>query len=382
MDASSLYNEEIAARFDREQDDLDSLCADRELVTREIFAPNDWYGMASVLKAYAGRSQAQPLKVLLPHGVFFNDHHVAEFELNCGLPAAFVYERQRVDLYARHGLVSIPAAASFCYANRLVGPSAQQSGALYFPVHSTHWLTVSTDWETLADDALALQSDECPLSVVVYWRDLLLGHHQAFVDRGLPVVSAGHMYDRRFLLRLAHLLQSCERVYTNGLGSHVYYATHVGRPVRIIERSYEIHADEVSRKRDMQTLSDERAQAMQQTRAAFSVDTSVVTEQQRAIVDALLSPSELLESEDLSDVLRWAERVDRFGAAATVVMPAPDGVARHAGSPGIIPSAARRSIQGFMKGCERAVRHAIERGIHAARRVFPVLNRVRRPGRK
>ena len=37
-----------------EQNDLDHLCSDRPLMSREIFAGNAYYGMDLILKRYAG----------------------------------------------------------------------------------------------------------------------------------------------------------------------------------------------------------------------------------------------------------------------------------------------------------------------------------------
>src|SRR5690349_4329901 len=51
------------------QQDLDALCADRPFDPVELFRPNAYYGLARILKAYAGVREDRPLKIALPHGV-------------------------------------------------------------------------------------------------------------------------------------------------------------------------------------------------------------------------------------------------------------------------------------------------------------------------
>ncbi|NJL55955.1 hypothetical protein HC928_12750 [bacterium] len=51
-----------------QQQDLDSLCADRTLATNEIFTPNAYYGFDRVVKTYIGLPDDHVLKFVMPHG--------------------------------------------------------------------------------------------------------------------------------------------------------------------------------------------------------------------------------------------------------------------------------------------------------------------------
>ncbi|MHB9002825.1 MAG: hypothetical protein ACYC6C_02005 [Coriobacteriia bacterium] len=349
VDASTL------ARFEAEQEDLDTLCADRELESDAIFTPDDWYGMAAVLKDYAGMPQNRSLKALVPHGVYFNDHHVIEYERQADLPVVLGYEQYRLPLYAVNGVVAIPFASPFCYANRLVHYTGSRRGTLYFPAHSTHWLTVETDWEALTDTAAALGSVDDPVSVVIYWRDYLLGHHVPFVKRGLRIVSAGHMFDQDFLLRLAYLLQTHSRAVTNALGGHVYYAAHAGCATRIIHQDYRVGGDTQALERDVPGFSDERWQVWRGIEQAFSVDTEAPTREQLSIVERHLSADRVLEPEELRSLLEWVDRLDRFGRAAWSWGTAPKAATESIGQAALWPFAWRRRSARLRLGIERLV---------------------------
>ncbi|MHB1016852.1 MAG: hypothetical protein ACYC2X_03035 [Coriobacteriia bacterium] len=365
-----------ADRFPEEQLDLAALCADRQLSSSELFKPNDWYGMATVLKHYAGLPIDQQLKVLLPHGIYFNDHFVVGFERAAALPVVLGFEPQRLPLYAAGGVLAASLAAPFCFANCLVNHAEPRRGCLFVPMHSTHWLTMNTDWTAAADIAAGLHTEQEPVSVVIYWRDYLLGHHKPFTERGLRVVSAGHMFDPNFLLRQAWLLQSHARVVTNGLGSHVYYATHAGCPVHIIPQEYAIGVHE-SVASETPTLSPERAKAWRAVSEEFERTEGAITDAQRALAAHYLSSDHMLEPDELAELLLWAERLDCFGRAVLVIGARPESASGAIGHASVVPFRIRRWWQ-FV--AERRLRRCVEVTIHIARTALPFLRHVRRPG--
>jgi hypothetical protein len=369
-----LFNAEVADRFEREQLDLDSLCADRELVTTQQFAPNDWYGMATVMAAYAGLPAGYSSRALIPHGVYFNDTRVSVYESRAKLPVVLAYEEYRLSLYAHHGVLALPSAAPFCYANRIVRYQGDRRGVLFFPAHSTHWMVVETDWQALADMAAALCTSEEPVSVVIYWKDYLLGRHRPFLERGLKVVSAGHMYDPDFLLRLAYLLQSSRAAYTSALGSHVYYATHAGCPIRIMSQPYGVEARPEDLARDVVRFTPARMRAWHDIEDAFSTQDDGILPEQARIAEYYLSADAILDPGSLKSLLEWIERLDKFGwLGARHVMPREASARR--GHPGIVPFAFKRAVD--LRPVEMAVRRIVERIIAGLRDRFPALRDVR-----
>lgn len=54
------------------------------------------------------------------------------------------------------------------------------------------------DVESYIDQLEALPETFHPLSVCLYWKDLLMGRALPFLKRGIPVYTAGHMFDPLF----------------------------------------------------------------------------------------------------------------------------------------------------------------------------------------
>ncbi len=225
-----------------EQQDLGALTTDRPLLTSELFEGNGYYGFDLILKRYADVAADYPLKALVPHGITLDPGFVWKEERNAPLPGVLCYEPHRRRLYATACPKKVLAAASpYLYLLEMLPPPAGQDreGTLFFPSHSTHHIAAATSGFEAAAGALEnLPSEAGPVRVCMYWRDLALGHDAPFRQRGFPIVSAGHIYDLAFPLRLHHLLQRHRYAAGNDLGSHMAHALasgcgyfHVGPPM-------------------------------------------------------------------------------------------------------------------------------------------------------
>ena len=82
-----------------EQRDLSTLCRDRELITSEIFHPNDYYGNAAILKLYCGIPQDYSLKVVVPHAISFSTSQTTPPEAEFPLPVVWCYPPYRINAF-------------------------------------------------------------------------------------------------------------------------------------------------------------------------------------------------------------------------------------------------------------------------------------------
>lgn len=218
------------------QENIEKLCAERTLETSEIFVANAWYGMSRILKEYVGIPQEQSLKVVIPHGICLSPTHVWEEEVRSSLPAIYCYPAYRETIYLKssqdyqNSQATFLSASPFVYLTELLknGPKPTRKGTLFFPPHSTGLVTVQMDLEALAEQLVQLDEEYQPVTVCVYWKDFNLGLHQPFQKKGLPIASAGHIYDSDFLFRLYHLFSLHKYAASTTLGSHIFYAVQSG----------------------------------------------------------------------------------------------------------------------------------------------------------
>jgi hypothetical protein len=298
-----------------EAGDLDRLCRPRDLRTPEVFPPNAFYGTDLVLKLRAGLPPDQPLKAVAPHGIVFDRSYVWEMERRALLPAVLAYSDQRAQAYARAtGKLVIRSAVPFAYLPMLAAEAAstRRSGMLFFPSHSSHRATAHADFAGMAEALTRLEAKYQPVTVCIYWRDHQLGHHRPFVERGLPVVSAGHIFDSMFLFRLFHLCRRHRYAAGNHVGSSLFYAALAGCRYFLLpgfgatySGAHEHLAQDVSLGGPLQ---DEVA-------SAFAAPSDEVSPLQHSLLTRICGLDHLLEPAQLRAALEMADRLDRFGVA-------------------------------------------------------------------
>lgn len=307
-----------------DQRNLDAICADRPVPKTELFDGNAFYGIASVLKRCAGLTDDAPLKATVPHGVVQSDTWVWDAELDAGLPVAFAYPftyaRNLVGAFANRphrAATVIPIASPFLYLARAMQesqPSPERRGTLFFPCHSTHHTVVNMDFEDLADALVALDAHLQPVTVCVYWKDYLLGHAQPFTDRGLPVVSAGHIFDPEFLPRLYHLFSTHRHAASNSTGSCLFYAVAAGCHAFYHRADYAVDSGVIEATRDFSTSTSLRKAALE---SVFSLRPEAL-EEQRSVARHYLGATHLKSSIGLrSDLLLADALFDDPGRLST-----------------------------------------------------------------
>jgi hypothetical protein len=296
------------------QNDLDSLCADRPLVTQEIFGPNAFYGFDTVLRRYAGVTSNRPLRMIVPHAIELNHSFVWTAEFAAPLPVVMYYPAQLGAVYASApGKIAVRGASPFLYVQDLVAqqPQPRREGTLYFLSHSTHWVTTVSQFERLAAELAELPAKFKPVNVCVYWRDYLLGHHEAFVRRGLRILCAGHMYDPQFLVRLYHLCSMHRYACSNELGSHLFYTVKAGCSYFHLAGETK-YVYEAGRSEDVPRIPvDIRARF----ESMFGEPRDELSPEQIGLIDEYVGADHKMSPATMRELFRFCETLDRFGTA-------------------------------------------------------------------
>jgi hypothetical protein len=296
----------------RDQQSLDELCADRQLASMEIFSPNSFYGIAQVIKQYASLESTYQLKVIIPHGLVLDDHYLWEAEKKSDLPVVWVYPEYRYTIYSHQTDKQLVHSASpFLYLQALYKdqPMPDKRGTLFFPHHSTHHVTAKMDFDQLATQLARLEEIYHPITVSIYWRDYILGHHRPFLQHGFRIVSSGHIYDPLFLHRLYHLF-SCHRfVGGNGLGSHMFYAIKAGCTYFHLDTvSVTVQAEMGIVDRDISRVSESKSQYLGEL---FRYPQFFTTEAQSQIAEYYLGAKHFKTPKQLQAQLEEAETLYR-----------------------------------------------------------------------
>ena len=157
------------------------------------------------------------------------------------------------------------------------------------------------------------------MQVCLYWLDVLRGGDGEYRRRGLDCVTAGHMYDSRFIYRLLEILRGASAVVTNDLGTHIVYAGVLGKPVWVLPQQVEVAHAENAPPQARQPVR--RAQASGATlpgelQSMFAEPRAEPTAAQRRFVEELGGARHVRSPEEIDALLEQAEAASR-GIPAT-----------------------------------------------------------------
>ncbi len=228
-------------KFLYNQDDLQLICKDIELETTEIHTSNDFYGQAQILKEYTNYNK--PFKFVFEHSIMFHNI-IWEGDLYSEMPVAFVLSNYRKDVYkASRGFKFIfNVGVGFLYAKKVYDRrhtqinNIKRTGTIVFPSHSSHHIEAVFDIKSLAKKIKNLAPEFQPVTVCIYWKDYLLGKHRKYEELGIPVISAGHIYDKNFLISFYDMCKNFKYATSNDFGSHVFYSIFSGCSFFLLEQ--------------------------------------------------------------------------------------------------------------------------------------------------
>lgn len=188
------------------------------------------YRMGYWLKKYIGLPDFIPIYVEMDHGVYLIDEP-NQCQLKTRLPVFVTRERQKLELL-KHSKQSHVMGSPFIHYRRLnkieIYPDAK--GTVCFPVHSTHLINVIFDWEKYAQDLLRLPPRLHPITVCLYWKDLLEKRYEFFLANNIPVVTAGHIADPNFTQNFYSILRNHQYSTSNQISSCAFYSIEMNIP--------------------------------------------------------------------------------------------------------------------------------------------------------
>jgi hypothetical protein len=241
-----------------DQDNLDLMSCEKELVTDETHNVNAFYGQSYILRKYAGYSK--PIKAVYEHSLPFHDI-IWEIDQASVLKVAFVSSAHRYGVYkkqkAKPIVFNIGSILNYAiamedpvFAKNNFKSSDKREGSIYFPSHSTHHIKSNVNTDEVISKILKLPNVYQPVCVCLYWKDIQNGEHHKYIEKGIKVVSAGHIYDNLFYFRLYDILKNFKYTLGSSFGSFIFHAARSGSLVvipeelKIIEEDYSISTEQ------------------------------------------------------------------------------------------------------------------------------------------
>lgn len=292
--------------------ELELLCRDRpQDVASEFFSPNAWYGSADAIRLFCGWPASRPIPMVVPHGLDFTIDALWRAEVEANLPI-YSFHDYRDELYRKNSeRIVIPGCSPWLYLlATLKFEFEPERSVLIMPAHSTSNVRTELDHNRLIS-VVAERFPNDQLRCCMYWQDVQHGMHEHYLKRGIPVVSAGHIFDPQFLRRLAAIFGGAKHMITNEYGSNVCYAASVGIPVTVLPQvqiTWVAEPEIVAIDCEVGQLSEQ----FLEVEALFTVYQPNVA-RQRAAARRLMGEHRMSNATELQELLDSLWRTSRLG---------------------------------------------------------------------
>lgn len=161
------------------------------------------YGMDAIFKKVYKIPSFIPIAqiCILEHGANFQFSFFYERLLKSQNELIFFDNSYRVKEYNKQtgkNLIHYPLYPKY---RKIKGykPKDNRNGTLAFPSHSSSQFDFSKGYKKYADDLKLLPAEFHPITICIYYYDILQGHHKLFIDEGFNVITNGYIADPNFI---------------------------------------------------------------------------------------------------------------------------------------------------------------------------------------
>lgn len=279
--------------------------------TNELQPVNDWYGHSTILKKFLGLPKSCQFKFIIEHGTFLSEQ-VADIELESNLQSFITYSKYRVDVLKRlrpHAYAIGPLIhyASHYLTNEELKKEKKRLGKtiLFFPSHSLIGLTNEYDMEWSYKKIKSISKGFDTIRVCLYWKDILLGRHKFYQEKGIECITAGHILDPLFLPRVKSIIETADLTISNDASSPLSYCIYMNKPHIIFYQRPKMSG----KKYFYKIMSDYwRSKPYNQIVEEFSKISFRITDKQRKLIDYYCGTSCIQSKSELNRIVQKTER--------------------------------------------------------------------------
>lgn len=283
----------------------------------ELVIDNNFYGLGYVFKKYAGIDVNKSLSAYIEHGLFLGDF-VKPDQYLWNMHSVITLGNQRVKTLqnAKVNKQILPVGPYIHYANSLLDESEMiklksvlKRTLLVFPSHSVPGLQASFDIHVLIEEIERIRKDFDTVLISLYWKDIIQNpqYIAVYQGKGYKIVTSGFRFDIDFLPRQRSLIELSDFTMSNDMGTHVGYCIYLNKPHYIFDQTITNVAQNILYKKHYENKSQAvllaEEQEVNEIKNYFTEYVSVITAEQRAVVEKYWGPSNIKTPDELRQML-------------------------------------------------------------------------------
>ncbi len=169
-------------------------------------------------------------------------------------------------------------------------------GTICFPAHSVLGKFAIYDIAEFCRQLRELPEAMQPVNICLFMTDIHRGTHLKYLEQGMPVVTAGSVWDIRFVDRYYDILRNYRYALSNCIGAYTYYSVEMGMPFSFLAGSCHYKDPQNNE------LPDERAEKKEVEKLFSGIHTSI-TKQQKNYIAYAFDTKDCISREQMHEIL-------------------------------------------------------------------------------
>lgn len=189
------------------------------------------YSQGKIYREYANYPLWRPLYIYSEHGIEFDI--VYKHEIDNDAEAMFVFSDEKLINYQKEcqkPVYKVMQPLVWYRNEHNLDQLPNAKGTLAFPAHSTPDCDAVFDVNEYINQLKQLPEDMHPICVCLFMTDVLKGLYKPFIDAGIPVYTAGNVWDVDFVDKYFGLLRNFKFSTSNCIGTYAFYSVEMGIP--------------------------------------------------------------------------------------------------------------------------------------------------------
>ncbi len=280
---------------------LSKICGKADLnagFTKWKYGCSENYSQGRLYREYARYPEWKSIFIYSEHGIQFDI--VGQHEIGNDAEAMFVFSEAKFQSYKKVSDKPVyKVLHPFVWYRREhnIQKDKHAKGTIAFPAHSNaHWDSVF-NINSYIEQLKALPEEMQPVCACLYVDDIWKGRHKIFIEKGIPVYSAGNARDIRFVDRYYEILRHFKYSTSNLIGSYTFYSVEMGIPFSLYGDTPSFHSNSGDAWNN--TVPDQE----QEARRLFSGVYLNIEEEQRKFVASKLNLNEHISREEMQKIL-------------------------------------------------------------------------------
>ena len=278
----------------------------KQEMAKSPYGVSGQYSQNKIYRQYGNFPWWKKQYIYSEHGVEFDITY--PHEVNNDAECMFVFSDAKLQDYKCHSdkpVYKVQHPFVWYRKKHNINQDKFARGTIAFPAHATPDITCEFNIHEYIKQLKALPDEMQPVCVCLFMTDIHNGLHKYFIENNIPVYTAGHVSDERFVDRYYEILRHFKYSVSNDIGTYAFYSVEMGIPFSLMgTQPVFINISDPNIEKGVKNQVIEQAEVAKQIFAG--INQHISTEQKDFVVSKLGGKTGYLSGKQMHDLLASA----------------------------------------------------------------------------